>query len=211
MTPREIIASIPSHVKLIAVSKLHSKEEIEELAKLGCDTFGENRVQELKQKYDPKYHWHMIGQLQRNKVKDVLPYVDMIQSVDRLSLVQEIEKQCVKLQKEIDVLIEVNISREAQKGGIKSEQCLDFLKTVMTFPHIHVKGLMCVGPLCDDEAKIHSCFMEMHHLYQQAKQLNPHIDTLSMGMSDDYHIAIECGANMIRLGTILFGERDYSK
>lgn len=134
MNPVKIIQSIPAQVTLIAVSKTRSIEEIHEMAKLGISTFGENRVQELKQKYDPAYHWHMIGHLQRNKVKDVVPLADMIQSLDSLPLAEEIEKQCAKIDKVMDVLIEVNSSKEASKSGVAPEEALSFLAACMSFP-----------------------------------------------------------------------------
>lgn len=207
MNPKELLDTLPKHVKLVAVSKMHSKEEIDALAQSDYHTFGENRVQELKDKYTPDYEWHMIGHLQRNKVKDVVPLVSMIQSLDRESLAEEIEKQCAKINKIMDVLIEVNISKESSKTGIQPEQCLSFLKKVSTYPHLHVKGLMCIGPFTDNQTQIKECFSKMHDLYLQAQTICPSIDTLSMGMSNDYELAIECGSNMIRLGTILFGKR----
>ena len=208
MNPVKIIQSIPAQVTLIAVSKTRSIEEIHEMAKLGISTFGENRVQELKQKYDPAYHWHMIGHLQRNKVKDVVPLADMIQSLDSLPRAEENEKQCAKIDKVMDVLIEVNSSKEASKSGVAPEEALSFLAVCMSFPHLRVRGLMTIGPNIDDQEQIKACFTSVYQLYQEAQARWPQIDTLSMGMSGDYEIAIACGANMIRLGTILFGERN---
>ena len=208
MNPVKIIQSIPAQVTLIAVSKTRSIEEIHEMAKLGISTLGENRVQELKQKYDPAYHWHMFGHLQRNKVKDGVPLADMYQSLDSLPLAEEIEKQCAKIDKVMDVLIEVNSSKEASKSGVDPEEALAFLAVCMSFPHLRVRGLMTIGPNIDDQEQIKACFTSVYQLYQEAQARWPQIDTLSMGMSGDYEIAIACGANMIRLGTILFGERN---
>lgn len=204
---------LPDDVTLIAVSKTHSKEEIDEAHALGCTIFGENKVQELKEKYDPNYHWHMIGHLQRNKVKDVVSLVDMIQSVDSLRLAEEIEKQCAKIDKIMPVLIEVNISREANKTGIYMEECPAFVKQCLQLPHLDVQGLMCVGPLNDDERVIAECFEKMNVLFKklQSEYGTDHMRYLSMGMSDDYPIALRHGANMIRLGTIIFGKRNYAK
>lgn len=198
---------------LIVVSKHHIKEEIEEVASYGPVIFGESKVQELKQKYDPAYTWHMIGHLQRNKVKDVVPLVDMIQSVDRLSLVEEIEKQCAKIDKRMPVLVEVNISKEPEKSGIALEDTLDFVNACKAYPHLDVQGLMCVGPKGQDERNIRACFEKMHQMFQvlQAKYGDEQIRYLSMGMSNDYRIALNCGSNMVRIGSMIMGERDYSK
>lgn len=206
----EIQKTLPAHVKLVAVSKMHTKEEIDEAYALGLDTFGENKVQELKEKYDSKYHWHMIGHLQRNKVKDVVPLVDMIQSLDSLRLAQEIEKQCAKIDKVMPVLIEINISREANKTGIYMEECASFMKQCQSLPHIDVQGLMCVGPLEHPETS-EACFEKMEILYHklQKEYGSDKIHILSMGMSQDYEKAIAHGSTMIRLGTIIFGKRSY--
>lgn len=209
----EIRKILPDHVKLIAVSKMHTKEEIDEAYACGLNTFGENKVQELKEKYDPNYHWHMIGHLQRNKVKDVVPLVDMIQSLDSLRLAEEIEKQCAKLDKIMPVLVEVNISREINKTGVMMEECPTFVRQCMQFPHLDVQGLMCVGPLDGDHDAVEACFEKMNVLFHklQNEYGKDIIHTLSMGMSSDYSTAIEHGSNMIRLGTIIFGKRNYTK
>lgn len=210
---REIQAQLPDHVTLIIVSKLHSKEEIDEAYACGCRIFGENKVQELKSKYDPTYEWHMIGHLQRNKVKDVVPLVSMIQSLDSIALAKEIEKQCAKLDKVMPVLIEVNVAQEKSKSGIAYEDCVAFVEACRTFPHLEVQGLMCIGPNCDDEARIATCFQKMQTLFQTLQQCYgaENIRHLSMGMSDDYPIAIQHGSTMVRLGSIIMGERDYAK
>lgn len=208
---QEIQESLPEHVQLIAVSKMHTKEEIDEAYTCGCRIFGENKVQELKDKYDERYHWHMIGHLQRNKVKDVVPLVDMIQSLDSLRLAEEIEKQAAKIDKVMPVLVEVNISREINKTGVLFEECVSFVKQCQNYPHIDVQGLMCVGPLCDDEEAIEECFERMNVLFHklQAEYGSDKIRHLSMGMSDDYQLAIKHGSTMIRLGTVIFGKRNY--
>lgn len=201
------------HATLIVVSKHHTREEIDEVASYGPVIFGESKVQELKQKYDPAYTWHMIGHLQRNKVKDVVPLVDMIQSLDRLSLAEEIEKQCARIDKIMPVLVEVNISKEVEKSGIALEATLEFVKACETFPHLDVQGLMCVGPKGGDETRIKACFEQMAQMLQalQAMYGKEHIRYLSMGMSHDYELALACGSNMIRIGSLIMGERDYSK
>lgn len=210
---KEIQNELPENVTLVAVSKMHTKEEIDEAHKLGCCIFGENKVQEMKDKYNPDYTWHMIGHLQRNKVKDVVPLASMIQSLDSYRLAQEIEKQCAKINKVMPVLIEVNISRDPGKTGVLLEEAPSFVKQCMCLEHLDVQGLMCVGPLTDDEDKIEGCFERMHALF--IKLQNEYGDDkfkyLSMGMSDDYHIALRHGSNMVRLGSIIFGKRNYNK
>lgn len=210
---QQIQKELPEHVTLVAVSKMHTKEEIDEAHKLGCTIFGENKVQELKDKYDSAYTWHMIGHLQRNKVKDVVSIASMIQSLDSFRLAQEIEKQCAKIDKIMPVLIEVNISRDPGKTGVLLEETPAFVKQCMRLEHLDVQGLMCVGPLTQDDEKIEACFERMHALYTklQSEYGKDQFRYLSMGMSDDYPLAIKHGSNMIRLGSIIFGKRNYNK
>lgn len=200
---------IENKATLVAVSKTRTKEEIEEAYNCGCRIFGEIRVQELKDKYDSRYEWHLIGHLQRNKVKDVVPLVSMIESLDSLRLAQEIEKECSKINKIMPVLVEVNISREENKTGIYFEECLSFVKNCMKFEHLDIQGLMCVGPLTDDEEHIHECFEKMRVLFQrlQTEYGKDKIKYLSMGMSQDYPIALEHGSNLVRIGSLIFGKR----
>ena len=200
---------IENKATLVAVSKTRTKEEIEKAYNCGCRIFGENRVQELKDKYDSRYEWHLIGHLQRNKVKDVVPLVSMIESLDSLRLAQEIEKECSKINKIMPVLVEVNISREENKTGIYFEECLSFVKNCMKFEHLDIQGLMCVGPLTDDEEHIHECFEKMRVLFQrlQTEYGKDKIKYLSMGMSQDYPIALEHGSNLVRIGSLIFGKR----
>lgn len=207
----KIRKELPANVELITVSKMHTKAEIEEAYACGCTVFGENKVQELKDKYNERYRWHLIGHLQRNKVKDVVPLVSMIQTLDSIRLAEEIEKQCAKIDKVMPVLVEVNISREINKMGVLLEECPSFVKQCMNFPHVDVQGLMCVGPLTDDMEQVEACFERMHALFHKLQgEYGPDkIKVLSMGMSNDYQIAIKHGSNMIRLGTIIFGKRDY--
>lgn len=207
-TVEEIKRTIPNNVMLIAVSKMHTKKEIDEAYSFGLTTFGENKVQEMKDKYNPQYHWHMIGHLQRNKVKEVVSMADMIQSLDRIQLADEIEKQCAKIQKVMPVLIEVNISREVSKSGVLLEECPMFVQHCLQYPHIDVQGLMCVGPLEHPETT-EDCFHKMQILFRrlQNEYGKEHMHELSMGMSADYKTAISYGSTMVRLGTILFGKR----
>ena len=208
---KEIQETLPAHVTLVAVSKTRTKEEIDEAYAAGCTVFGENKVQEIVRKHDPRYHWHMIGHLQRNKVRQVLPLVDMIQSLDSLSLAKEIEKQAAKIDKKMAVLVEVNISQETNKSGITAEETMDFIDICRReFPHIEVQGLMCVGPNTDDTKRIEACFEQMHQLYMQAQErFGNSIRWLSMGMSADWKLAVQHGSNMVRIGSDIFGPRQY--
>ena len=203
----------PDDVLLVAVTKLHSPEEINEAIDAGITDIGENKVQEIAAKYDERYHWHMIGHLQRNKVKQVLPLVDLIESLDNLPLAKEIEKQAAKIDKVIPVLVEINISMEPNKTGIPAGDCLSFVKTCREqFPHIDIQGLMCVGPNTDDQAAIEECFEQVHQLYLQLQEEygSEQIRWLSMGMSADWKLALAHGSNMVRIGSSIFGPRDYS-
>lgn len=210
---QQIQKELPEGVTLIAVSKMHTKAEINEAYACGCQIFGENKVQELKDKYNPDYTWHLIGHLQRNKVKDIVPLADMIESLDSYRLAEEIEKQCAKIDKIMPVLVEINISREANKTGILLEEAPVFVKQCMAFPHLDVQGLMCVGPLTEDEEKVEGCFERMHALFVKLQSTygKEQFRYLSMGMSDDYPLALKHGSNMVRLGSVIFGKRDYTK
>ena len=210
---QELLTELPKDITLVAVSKMHTKQEVDEAYACGCTIFGENKVQELKEKYDPNYTWHLIGHLQRNKVKDAVCLANMIESLDSYRLAQEIEKQCDKIDKVMPVLVEINISRDVNKTGILLEEAPAFVKQCMQLPHLDVQGLMCVGPLTEDEEKVEACFERMQALFNklQAEYGKEKFRYLSMGMSDDYPIALRYGSNMIRLGSILFGKRNYTK
>lgn len=206
-----LLKSLPCDVTLVTVSKHHTKQEIDEAYRCGCRIFGENKVQELKEKYDSNYEWHMIGHLQRNKVKDVVGLVSMIQSVDSLPLLQEIEKQCEKRDICMPILIEVNISQEPNKYGISLAETEAFVKQCLAYPHIKLQGLMCVGPLTDDRDVIAYCFEQMQKCFLslRAQYGGDVFRYLSMGMSDDYEMALRYGSNMVRLGSVIMGKRSY--
>ena len=172
--------------------------------------FGENRVQELLEKYTPDVRWHFIGQLQTNKVKYIVDKVELIHSVDRLSLLQEIDRQAKKHGKVQDILIEVNIGGEEKKGGVAPEEVIDFAKEVDKYPSVRLKGLMSVLPNVEKEA-INAFYLQLSKLYDTLKQTrldNADIRYLSAGMSNDYDVAVKYGANIVRLGRALFGERE---
>ena len=172
--------------------------------------FGENRVQELLEKYTPDVRWHFIGQLQTNKVKYIIDKVELIHSVDRLSLLQEIDRQAKKHGKVQDILIEVNIGGEEKKGGVAPAEVIDFAKEVDKYPSVRLKGLMSVLPNVEKDA-LNAFYLQLSKLYDTLKQTrldNADIRYLSAGMSNDYDIAVKYGANIVRLGRALFGERE---
>ncbi len=204
-----------STVTLIAVSKTKPVEMLNEIYDAGCRDFGENKVQELADKYEvmPKdIRWHMIGHLQRNKVKYIIDKVSMIHSVDSLRLAETIEKEAAKKNCDIDILLEVNMAREESKYGVFPEDVYDLLEKISKFPHIHVKGLMTVAPYVDDPEDNRVVFEKMRKLsvdIESKKIDNIIMSVLSMGMTNDYEIALEEGADMVRVGTAIFGERNY--
>lgn len=195
------------NVNIVAVSKYHSKEEIDAVAKEGLITFGENRVQEFLEKYDPKYKWHIIGHLQTNKVKYIIGKVEMIESLDSIKLAKEIEKQAVKHDVIQNVLVQIKISKDELKTGLPIEETDSFLKEVSTYPHIKLKGFMCVASHTDNIQLIEEEFSMMNDLYKNYKDLYQ-LDTLSMGMSNDYELAIKHGSNTVRIGSAIFGARN---
>ena len=172
--------------------------------------FGENRVQELLEKYTPDVRWHFIGQLQTNKVKYIIDKVELIHSVDRLSLLQEIDRQAKKHGKVQDILIEVNIGGEEKKGGVAPAEVIDFAKEVDKYPSVRLKGLMSVLPNVEKDA-LDAFYLQLSKLYDTLKQTrldNADIRYLSAGISNDYDVAVKYGANIVRLGRALFGERE---
>lgn len=172
--------------------------------------FGENRVQELLEKYTPDVRWHFIGQLQTNKVKYIVDKVELIHSVDRLSLLKEIDRQAKKHGKVQDILIEVNIGGEEKKGGVAPAEVIDFAKEVDKYPSVRLKGLMSVLPNVEKDV-LDAFYLQLSKLYDTLKQTrldNADIRYLSAGMSNDYDVAVKYGANIVRLGRALFGERE---
>ncbi|MBM6810325.1 YggS family pyridoxal phosphate-dependent enzyme [Faecalitalea cylindroides] len=195
------------NVNIVAVSKYHTKEEIDAVAKEGLITFGENRVQEFLEKYDPKYKWHIIGHLQTNKVKYIIGKVEMIESLDSIKVAKEIEKQAAKHDVIQNVLVQIKISKDELKTGLPIEETDSFLKEVSTYPHIKLKGFMCVASHTDNIQLIEEEFSMMNDLYKNYKDLYQ-LDTLSMGMSNDYELAIKHGSNTVRIGSAIFGARN---
>lgn len=199
---------------ILAVTKTVDKESILEAINLGVTDIAENKPQELKRKYDiigDKVRWHLIGSLQTNKVKYIIDKVYMIHSLDRLSLCDEIEKRA---EKEINCLVQVNISKEESKHGLLKEEVLDFVKEVSkNYSKVKIKGLMTMAPFTDDENLIRNTFSELKKLSDEISTENienVEMKHLSMGMSNDYKIALEEGSNIIRVGTSIFGMRNYN-
>ncbi len=198
-------------VTLIAVTKTIEPERINEAIDAGVKIIGENRVQEAKEKYDKVKEgviWHLIGHLQRNKVKHALPIFSMIQSIDKVETVQEIEKRA---EKPVDILIEINSSGEESKHGVQPDRLFELVDNLLNFKKINIKGLMTVGPLTVDQKRIHEAFALTKKKFDEIKEKYPELklEYLSMGMSGDYTIAIEEGSNMVRVGTAIFGKRVY--
>ena len=203
-------------VTLIAVSKTKPVEMLEEAYAYGCRYFGENKVQELDEKYDimPKdIHWQMIGHLQRNKVKYIIDKVSMVHSVDSVRLAEAIEKEAAKKDICMPVLIEVNVAGEESKFGLSVEEVLPFLEEISSYEHLQVKGLMTIAPFVANPEENREVFQKLKKLSVDiaAKNINNvNMSVLSMGMTNDYQVAVEEGATMVRVGTGIFGERDYS-
>jgi pyridoxal phosphate enzyme (YggS family) len=196
------------HVSLVAVSKFKTPEEIRAAYEAGQYDFGENYVQELTEKYEvlPKdIRWHFIGHLQSNKVKYIAPFIYLIQSVDSEKLLQEINKQAEKAGRRIACLLQVHIAREETKYGFDESE-LDAMDADR-YPHIEIKGLMGMATFTEDTEQIRSEFEKLRHLYEMFRIRFPQAHMLSMGMSGDYDIAIEQGSNMVRLGSLIFGDR----
>lgn len=208
-----IISQLPNGVKLVAVSKNHPAEMIKEVYDLGQKVFGENKVQELleKQPVLPNdIEWHLIGHLQTNKVKYIVGFVAMIESVDSEKLLKEIDKEAAKNNRKIKVLLQVKIAKEETKFGLTIDEAKAIFDEYLlgTFPNIEIKGLMGMASFVDDESQIREEFSVLKNLFDELSQLKP-LETLSMGMSGDFPLAIESGSNSVRVGSAIFGERHY--
>ncbi|GAB0157845.1 YggS family pyridoxal phosphate-dependent enzyme [Chryseobacterium sp. Alg-005] len=210
-----IKSQLPDDVQLVAVSKTHPVDAIQEVYNLGQRVFGENKVQELVEKYPllPKdIQWHLIGHLQTNKVKYIAGFVDTIQSVDSERLILEINKEAEKNNRTIKVLLQVKIAEEESKFGLEITEAKDLFQKYLNgeFPHIQITGFMGMATFTDDEEQIRKEFSVLKKVFDDLNSLQK-LETLSMGMSDDFPVAIECGANSVRVGSAIFGRRDYSK
>jgi len=212
----QLIADLGSHhVTLVAVSKTKSVEEIKELYDLGQKDFGENYVQELTEKQSqlPKdIRWHFIGHLQSNKVKQIASFIYLIQSVDSVKLLQEINKQATKSARTIDCLLQVHIAQEETKFGLDENELYELLNdSIFQYQNIRIAGLMGMASLTDDMEKVRTEFKYLRSIFDKHAKLqtsNFKLQTLSMGMSSDYFVAIEEGSTMVRVGSLIFGARD---
>ena len=204
---------LEQHTTLVAVSKTKPNDAVKELYDLGQRDFGENYVQELvdKQASLPlDIRWHFIGHLQSNKVKYIAPFVHLIHGVDSLKLLQEINKQALKNNRVIDCLLQVYIAQEETKFGLDETELAETIDAAANLSNINIKGLMGMASFSSDTQVLKNEFNHLHSLYQKHQLTNP-FSILSMGMSSDYTIAIDAGSNLVRIGSLLFGARDYSK
>ncbi len=215
---KQIKASLPQHVCLVAVSKLHPIETIAEAYDAGQRILGENKVQELLPKYEqmPKdIKWHLIGHLQTNKVKYIVPFVSLIHGVDSFKLLAEIDKQAKKIGRTVDCLLQIHIAQEESKFGFSEDEVKAMLTddTYSKLHNIRICGLMGMASFSDNEAQVRSEFKGLKQLFDELKRSyfnnNADFNTLSMGMSEDYKIAIEEGSTMVRIGSSIFGARSY--
>ena len=206
----------PKEVTLVAVSKTKPVEMLQQVYDAGARVFGENKVQEIMDKYDHlpgDIRWQMIGHLQRNKVKYIVDKVDMIHSVDSYRLAQTIETEAAKKNVTVSVLLEVNVAEEESKFGLKMDEVLPLVQQISELPHVQVKGLMTIAPFVSNPEDNREIFHKLKKLSVdiEAKNINnTTMSVLSMGMTGDYMVAVQEGATMVRVGTGIFGERDYS-
>ncbi len=203
-------------IKLIAVTKTYGADLINEAIDCGVTDIGENRVQEIMEKYDKvkPVRWHLIGHLQKNKVKYIIDKVELIHSVDSVELAAEIDKKAKKIDKVQKILLEVNVSGEESKFGIEPTNCIDICREISLFENVKIMGLMTVAPFTDDEELLLDVFSGLKGLAERISQeniKNVSMEELSMGMTNDFPLAIEKGATMVRVGTGIFGKRDYTK
>ncbi len=215
-TINDLTNSLPDGVDLIAISKTHPKEAIEEAYSVGQRLFGENRPQELKRKWEelPKdIKWHMIGHLQTNKVRMIASFVDFIHSVDSQRVIELINSEAARVDRVINILFEVKIAQEESKHGWDIDELTQFVEKEdwSRFKNVSIRGLMGVASYTEDQMQIKNEFSELNKLFLHYKDtFGSNFDTLSMGMTSDYELAIECGSNMVRVGSLIFGNRDYN-
>jgi len=213
---KSIRKSLPDDVTLIAVSKTHGNELIMDAYAQGVRDFGENKVQELCAKAEqlPKeIQWHMIGHLQSNKVKYIAPFIHLIHSVDSLKLLKEINKQALANQRIVDVLLQIYIAKEETKFGLSYDECTDLLANpeLKLLKNINIRGLMAIASFSDDKTLVSNEFLNLRQFYEVLKQKMPNdFNILCMGMSNDWELAIKAGSNMVRIGSHIFGKRNYN-
>ena len=217
---QEILREIPQNVQLIAVTKLHPASEVEAAYALGQRDFGENWAQEMREKHEvlpQDIRWHFIGHLQTNKIKYIIPYVYMIHSIDSFKLLQEVDRQAAKHNRTVGCLLQFHVATEETKFGFSMDECEQMLQSpeFSSLKNVEIKGVMGMASFTDDTAQVRREFQTLHGFFTKLKEGyfvgNPDFKELSMGMTSDYPIAIEEGSTMIRVGSAIFGERDYSK
>lgn len=203
------------NVTLVAISKTKPNSDLLEAYEAGQRVFGENKIQEMTEKWEalPKdIQWHMVGHVQRNKVKYMAPFVSLIHAVDSLKLLKEIDKEAKKNERVISCLLQIKIAEEESKFGLDAEEAKEILASeeFSALKNIKVKGLMGMATFSDDEAKVKGEFDYLKSVYEDFKKDHPNFEVLSMGMSGDYKLALTCGSNMVRIGSAIFGERNYN-
>ncbi|MBI3040065.1 MAG: YggS family pyridoxal phosphate-dependent enzyme [Chloroflexi bacterium] len=214
---RRILSELPAGVQLLAAAKTRQPQEILAAVTAGVEIIGENYVQEAERAYEVvgnRVKWHFIGHLQKNKVKKAVRLFDMIETVDSLEIAREIDKRCAQIGKIMPVLIEVNSAREKQKSGVFPEEVAPLVREMAALPNLRVEGLMTMGPDSANPEDLRLVFAETRKTFDRISQLNlPGVEMryLSMGMTDSYKIALEEGSNIVRLGSKIFGERDYEE
>ena len=210
---KNILDSIPNNITLIAASKTRTSDEIKEVFEAGVINMGENYIKEginkIEELKDLNIKWHLIGHLQKNKVKKAVKYFDVIQTIDSFELATLIDKEAKKIDKKIDVMVELNVAKEPQKSGALPEEIINVMNQVSKLENINLIGMMTMGPVVDNIEDIRPFFKKAKNIYDKAKLKFKGLQYLSMGMSDSYQIAIEEGSNMIRVGTKIFGPRKY--
>ncbi len=209
----QILSGLPQGIELVAAAKSRMPEEVLEAVNAGIKIIGENYVQEAQKAFEligDKARWHFIGHLQKNKVKKAIKIFDMIETVDSIETAKEIDKQCAQEDKTMPVLIEINSGREEQKFGVFPEEAAELIKKLTEFKNIRIMGLMTMGPMMGDPEDARPYFVKTKRIFEKIKTLNlPNVQMqyLSMGMSNSYRVASEEGANIVRIGTAIFGER----
>ncbi len=212
---REILGELPDGVRLVAAAKTRTVEEVLEAIQAGVDIIGENYLQEAEKVHSvigDRVEWHFIGRLQKNKIKKAVKIFDMIETIDSIEIAREIDRRCRQIDKKMPVLIEINSGREVQKAGVMPEDAEELIREIAQFENIELKGLMTMGPRFGDPEDSRPYFSETRRIFESIKALNlPGVEMkyLSMGMTNSYCVAIQEGANLVRIGTKIFGEREY--
>ena len=213
---KKVLAELPEGVRLVGAAKTRTPHEILEAVEAGLEIIGENYVQEAEKAYQVvgrRTKWHMIGHLQSNKAKKAVKIFDMIETVDSMKLAQAIDRACEKIGKIMPVLLEINSGEESQKAGVMPEDTISLVRDILVLKNVRIMGLMTMGPFAGDPEDSRPYFQKTRKLFEEIKKMDlagVDMKYLSMGMSNSYKVALEEGANLVRIGTMLFGERDYS-